>query len=146
MPRSSSDDESPGVESSDLRGSSVSKRRGTGLPHLSINMSSYQPLSSGDPEEHKSYGSLDSTPGQSPSSALLVTNGDPDEFDKLQSGNPFLDRETAAYWRGVYDNCEYECRHVFSPELTWSRKEEEDVVRKLDWKVCLWAVRRVPKC
>ncbi|KAI1857493.1 hypothetical protein JX265_011228 [Neoarthrinium moseri] len=105
-----------------------------GLPRLQTSTGmSYRRLSGSDPEEHKSYGSVDSTPEASPT-ALLI-----DDFEKADTGNPFLDAETAAYWRNVYEGCEYECRHAFDPALTWSRREEEELVRKLDWKVCLWA-------
>lgn len=103
---------------------------------------SYEPLSSKDPHEHKSYGSTDSSaPAPSPAT-LLIENVVLEDFERPQASNPFLDPETAAYWRQVYDGCEYECRHVFDPTLTWSRREEQDLVRKLDWKVCLWAVSR----
>ncbi|KAF3024818.1 hypothetical protein E8E14_009808 [Neopestalotiopsis sp. 37M] len=102
---------------------------------------SYEPLSSKDPHEHRSYGSTDSSaPAPSPA-ALLIENVVLEDFERPQASNPFLDPETAAYWRQVYDGCEYECRHVFDPTLTWSRREEQDLVRKLDWKVCLWATK-----
>jgi hypothetical protein len=108
-------------------------------------MSSYQRLSPNDPEEHKKYGSVASTPDHCPLSALLVTTQDLDEFEKLQNSNPFLDPEVAAYWRGVYDNCKYECRDAFNPTLTWSKREEQEIIQKLDWKVCLWAVCHAPE-
>lgn len=54
--------------------------------------------------------------------------------------NPFSDPEVAAYWKGVYDDATYECRHVFDPNLTWSPEEEKRIIRKLDWRVCAWAV------
>jgi hypothetical protein len=105
---------------------------------------SYQPLASQDPDDNKSYGSTvtstEVTPETSPT-ALLQDEG-------LFAGpgkevvNPFLDDETAAYWKNVYDSVGYECRHVFDPSLTWTAKEEQNLVRKLDWKVCLWAVCR----
>lgn len=60
-----------------------------------------------------------------------------------QSGsvpNPFQDPVVAARWKNVYEMAEYEARHVFDEELTWSTKEERKLVRKLDWHVCLWAV------
>ncbi|CAK7206364.1 hypothetical protein SEUCBS139899_009155 [Sporothrix eucalyptigena] len=53
--------------------------------------------------------------------------------------NPFSDPDVAAYWRNVYENANYECRHVFDPSFTWSEEEERKLVRKLDWRVCLWA-------
>lgn len=54
--------------------------------------------------------------------------------------NPFLDPEIAEYWTGVYEKAQYECRHVFDPALTWSAEEEKQLIRKLDWRICLWAV------
>lgn len=54
--------------------------------------------------------------------------------------NPFEDPVVAARWKGVYEKAEYEARHVFDENLTWSKEEERKLVRKLDWHVCLWAV------
>jgi hypothetical protein len=63
-----------------------------------------------------------------------------DDGESFQaSKNPFLDPDVAAYWRGVYDNASYECRHVFDPTFTWSEEEERKLVRRLDLRVCLWA-------
>jgi len=61
------------------------------------------------------------------------------EFDALNK-NPFLDPDVAEHWRQVYEDAEYECRHVFDPHLTWSEEEEKTVIRKLDWRACAWAV------
>lgn len=54
--------------------------------------------------------------------------------------NPFIDPDVAAHWRDVYEKSTYECRHLFDPNLTWTAEEEKRIVRKLDWRVCLWAV------
>lgn len=54
--------------------------------------------------------------------------------------NPFLDPDVAAYWTTVYEKSQYECRHVFDPSFTWTAEEEKKLVRRLDWRVCLWAV------
>lgn len=59
--------------------------------------------------------------------------------------NPFLDPDVADYWRNVYEKAQYECRHVFDPTLTWSEEEERQLVRKLDWRICLWAVCPRPR-
>lgn len=53
--------------------------------------------------------------------------------------NPFKDEAVAEHWRQVYHDSQYECRHVFDPTLTWSEEEEKAIIRKLDWRVCLWA-------
>jgi hypothetical protein len=57
--------------------------------------------------------------------------------------NPFADPTIAEHWRRVYEKSQYECRHVYDPTLVWSEEEERRLVRKLDWRVCLWAVRLV---
>ena len=54
--------------------------------------------------------------------------------------NPFRDSAVAQHWTEVYEKSQYECRHVFDPTLTWTEEEEKRLVRKLDWRVCLWAV------
>lgn len=53
--------------------------------------------------------------------------------------NPFLDEDVAAHYRGLYEKAQYECRHVFDPSLEWTPAEEKAIVRKLDWRVSLWA-------
>ncbi|CAI7587393.1 unnamed protein product [Penicillium manginii] len=59
--------------------------------------------------------------------------------ESSDSNNPFLDPDVAEYWRTVYEKAQYECRHVFDPALTWTAEEEKAIVRKLDWRICLWA-------
>ena len=54
--------------------------------------------------------------------------------------NPFRDSVVAQKWFDAYEKSQYECRHVFDPELTWTDEEERRLVRKIDWRVCLWAV------
>jgi hypothetical protein len=136
------DQDGPSIELPPLRTAKHASR--TTLPKLKTkhNKMSYQPLASGDPDDNKSYGSTTSstevTPESSPT-ALLVDESLLGDLSK-EVPNPFLDDETASYWKNVYDNVGYECRHVFDPSLTWTSKEERDLVRKLDWKVCLWAV------
>ena len=56
------------------------------------------------------------------------------------SKNPFRDPVVAEKWFAAYEKSKYECRHVFDPELTWTDEEERRLVRKIDWRVCLWAV------
>lgn len=54
--------------------------------------------------------------------------------------NPFKDPVVAERWRVQYETSKYECRHLFDPVLSWTEEEEKRLVRKLDWRVCLWAV------
>ncbi|KAK3690406.1 allantoate permease [Podospora appendiculata] len=60
-----------------------------------------------------------------------------DEFDGKE--NPFLNPQVADRWRAVYEQADYECRHVFDPTLTWTEEEEKVIIRKIDWHVCAWA-------
>ena len=61
-----------------------------------------------------------------------------DDVGKTDS-NPFLDPKVAEHYRQIYEDAKYECRHVFDPSLEWTAEEEKNVVRKLDWRVSLWA-------
>lgn len=139
--RNKADDE-PWVELSLVQ---PTPARPPALPRLGTEMS-YQPLSRSDPDDAKSYGSVESrevSPSQSPTTALLS-----DAFElrgyKDHEKNPFADDDVAAYWRQVYKDCQYECRHEFDPQLTWTAEEERQLVRKLDLRVCFWAVRISP--
>ncbi|CZR59009.1 related to putative tartrate transporter [Phialocephala subalpina] len=76
------------------------------------------------PRKSGTYGSSDSDSDE---------NGD--KFKK----NPFLDPDVAEYWAGIYEKSRYECRAEFDPTLTWTEEEERKLVRRLDWRVCLWA-------
>lgn len=144
--RSSPEENDHGFDFSELDTGSASReprrRGGFGLGLGIGTKMSYQPLSSKIPEERKGYGSADSSLTASPT-ALLIENVVLEDFERPQAANPFLDPETAEYWKKVYDGCDYECRHAFDPTLTWSKREEQELVRKLDWKVCLWAVRSI---
>lgn len=63
-----------------------------------------------------------------------------DEELSTDGDNPFADPEVAERYAILYEKAQYECRHVFDPTLTWTPEEEKAIVRKLDWRVCLWAV------
>jgi hypothetical protein len=65
---------------------------------------------------------------------------DSDEDGQVFEKNPFLDPDVASHWAAVYEKSDYECRHVFDPAATWTEEEERKLVRRLDWRVCLWAV------
>ena len=62
-----------------------------------------------------------------------------DEYGALAK-NPFLEPDIAAHWRQAYEDAQYECRHVFDATITWTEEEEKRVIRKIDWRICTWAV------
>lgn len=75
-------------------------------------------------------------------SASSTSDEDGDDLKK----NPFLDPDVAEKWALVYEKSRYECRTAFDPAFTWTEEEERRVVRRLDWRVCLWAVSdQVPR-
>ncbi|KAI8683528.1 hypothetical protein NCS57_00017300 [Fusarium keratoplasticum] len=51
----------------------------------------------------------------------------------------FSDPQVADRWRKVYENAKYENRHRFDPNYTWTAEEEKRLVRKIDWRITLWA-------
>jgi len=73
-----------------------------------------------------------------PASATSDSDEDGDAFRK----NPFLDPDVAEHWSNIYEKSRYECRAEFDPAFTWTEEEEKKLVRRLDWRVCLWAVRK----
>ena len=76
------------------------------------------------------------------SGAFVSAASDSDEDGDAYKKNPFLDPDVAEHWTTIYEKSEYECRHFFDPSLTWTEEEEKKIVRRLDWRVCLWAVSR----
>lgn len=50
----------------------------------------------------------------------------------------FSDPKVAEYWRGVYENAKYECRHRFNPSATWTPEEEKKLRRRVDFRIMLW--------
>jgi hypothetical protein len=56
------------------------------------------------------------------------------ESDSSLATNILADPEVAAYYFSVYEKAQYECRHLFDPELTWTKEEERTILRKLDWR------------
>jgi hypothetical protein len=61
---------------------------------------------------------------------LITTNDQDSDFQDPK--NPFLDPEVKAFYVGVYERSNYECRHVFDADLTWTKEEEKKIIRKLD--------------
>lgn len=50
----------------------------------------------------------------------------------------FKDEALATYWRGVYEKSQYENRHRFDPNYTWTPAEEKKLVRKVgsETRIC----------
>lgn len=82
------------------------------------------------------HGTADDKPSPA-APARGATDSDDDSDDEK---NPFSNPAVAERWIEQYEQSKYECRHVFDPALTWTDEEERALVRKLDWRVCLWAV------
>lgn len=57
-----------------------------------------------------------------------------EDSDTSLSTNVFKDPEVRDYYVGVYEKAQYECRHIFDADLTWTKEEEKKIVRKLDWR------------
>ncbi|KAH7324436.1 major facilitator superfamily domain-containing protein [Stachybotrys elegans] len=55
------------------------------------------------------------------------------------SDHAFSDPVNADHWRKVYDQANYENRHRFDPQYTWTAQEEKKLLRKIDLRIMLWA-------
>ncbi|CAM1510556.1 Fc.00g008910.m01.CDS01 [Cosmosporella sp. VM-42] len=51
----------------------------------------------------------------------------------------FSDPAVADYWVKKYEKAKYENRHRFDPNYTWTAQEEKKLVRKIDFRITLWA-------
>lgn len=49
--------------------------------------------------------------------------------------HPFNDRVTAQYWQNIYEKAEYEGRHRFDPNYTWTAEEEKKLIRKVTSRI-----------
>lgn len=56
------------------------------------------------------------------------------EVETGVQSNPFSDPEVKAYYVELYEKSQYECRHVFDADATWTEEEEKALIRKLDWR------------
>ncbi|MCJ1460647.1 hypothetical protein MMC28_011029, partial [Mycoblastus sanguinarius] len=56
--------------------------------------------------------------------------------DNNADGNVFSDPRAVELYKPIE---KYEGRHRFDLHATWSDEEEKRLVRRLDWKICLWA-------
>lgn len=70
---------------------------------------------------------------------LLKSDGTGSSEHSVDEKNPFSDPKVAEYYKGVYENSQYECRSAFDPDLEWTPAEEKRIVRKLDARVCAFA-------
>lgn len=55
------------------------------------------------------------------------------------SSHVFQDPEKLAYYTKVYEDSQYECRHLLDPEFTWTPQEERKVTWKNDINVTFFA-------
>jgi hypothetical protein len=65
--------------------------------------------------------STDSSSDEERAAVDLGSNGD----------HVFSDPKVAEYWRGIYENARYECRHRFDPSATWTPEEEKKLRRRV---------------
>lgn len=70
---------------------------------------------------------------------VIIPSDSDDEGSKEAAKNIFKDPDVAAYYRDLYDQVQYECRHAFDPDFEWTAAEEAQVKWKIEIKVCLWA-------
>lgn len=76
--------------------------------------------------------SEESTSSDSTPKAGSLHNGELVVGDLGSDGNhAFSDPKVAEYWRGVYEKANYECRHRFDPNATWSAEEEKKLRRRV---------------
>ena len=71
---------------------------------------------------------------------VRLASADSDEVPGVVGDNPFSNPEVAERYRLIYEKAQYECRHYFDPELSWTAKEEAHIRSRIDRRVCLWAV------
>lgn len=76
--------------------------------------------------------------GASSDSSVDIPYADADGYGSAED-HVFKDPAVANYWRGVYENANYENRHRFDPELKWTAEEEKRVRRKIDFRIMTWA-------
>lgn len=76
----------------------------------------------------KDFDSTEASPEGTPSirSEELVVGGYGSDHHHV-----FAKPEVAEYWRGVYEAAQYEGRHRFDPDVTWSAEEEKKLLRKV---------------
>lgn len=74
----------------------------------------------------------DSTTDGSPTSRGPADDEETASSDNGSDGSHvFSDPKIAEYWRSVYENAGYECRHRFDHTVTWTPEEEKKIRRKV---------------
>lgn len=68
------------------------------------------------------------------------TQIDLESVSTVSSDHVFKDPKIAAFYEKIYEKSQYEGRHHFDPELTWSPQEEKKILRKTDYYVTFWAL------
>lgn len=72
---------------------------------------------------------LDGTPGTTPSvQSEELVQGDYGS----DRHHVFAEPKVADYWRDIYEKAQYEGRHRFDPDITWSADEEKKLKRKVN--------------
>lgn len=69
----------------------------------------------------------------------LKSDGTASSEHSVDEKNPFSDPKVAEYYKGLYEESQYECRDAFDPELEWTPAEEKRLVRRLDARVTTFA-------
>ncbi|WFD44343.1 hypothetical protein MPSI1_003011 [Malassezia psittaci] len=62
---------------------------------------------------------------------------DTEQYSELSRDHVFRDKKLVEHWISIYERVEYEGRNRFDPNLIWTKREEADIVRKLDFRVML---------
>ncbi|ORY01985.1 major facilitator superfamily domain-containing protein [Clohesyomyces aquaticus] len=87
-----------------------------------------------DPSNEKKIG-LAREASSGASSVLDVPVPEYGSYDQHVFSNPI----NAQHWKEIYERALYEGRHRFDPEYKWTAEEEKRLVRKMDWRIALWA-------
>lgn len=66
-----------------------------------------------------------------PSTEETVSQSQDPEGFLGNKGHVFEDSDTADYWARIYEKAQYEGRHRFDPNFTWTPEEEKKLVRKV---------------
>lgn len=66
-----------------------------------------------------------------PSTEETVSQSQDPEGFLGNHGHVFEDSDTVDYWASIYEKAQYEGRHRFDPNFTWTPEEEKKLVRKV---------------